>query len=141
MNFLKTLVCGFIKKHIINKNMLLKDDNMDEKILNPDYIEQLSDETFLRTIIVRTATFEDKRNLLKIYEIPIPEVNPEYWSPVEVMRIVDRLKEISKDIDWDETVLGGHTSEAISFMALLEVIAGKRNLNKLAYLVFNEMYI
>ena len=56
-------------------------------------------------------------------------------------KIVDRLKEISKDIDWDETVLGGHTSEAISFMALLEIIAGKRNLNKLAYLVFNEMYI
>lgn len=114
---------------------------MDEKILNSDYVEPLLDETFLRTIIVRTATFEDKRNLLKAYEIPIPEVNPEYWSLVEVMRIVDRLKEISKDIDWNETVLGGHTSEAISFMALLEVIAGKRNLNKLAYLVFNEMYI
>lgn len=114
---------------------------MDEKILNSDYVKPLLDETFLRTIIVRTAIFEDKRNLLKAYEIPIPEVNPEYWSPVEVMRIVDRLKEISKDIDWNETVLGGHTSEAISFMALLEVIAGKRNLNKLAYLVFNEMYI
>lgn len=114
---------------------------MDEKILNPDYVEPLLDETFLRAIIVRTATFEDKRNLLKAYEILIPEVNPEYWSPVEVMRIVNRLKEISKDIDWDKTVLGGHTSEAINFMALLEVISGKRNLNKLAYLVFNEMYI
>lgn len=123
------------------KNEVLKGGVMGEKILNNDYVEPLLDETFLRTIIVRTATFEDKRNLLKAYEIPIPEVNPEYWSPVEVMRIVDRLKEISKDIDWDETVLGGHTSEAISFMALLEIIAGKRNLNKLAYLVFNEMYI
>ena len=79
--------------------------------------------------------------MLQAYEVPIPEVNPEYWNPVEVLRIVDRLKEISKDIDWDETILGGHTSEAISFMVLLETIAGKRNLNKLAYLVFNEMYI
>ena len=111
------------------------------KILNEDYTKTLLDETFLRTVIVRTATFEDKRNLLEAYKIPIPDINPEYWNPVKVMRIVDRLKEISKDINWDETVLGGHTSEAINFMVLLEVIAGKRNLNKLAYLVFNEMYI
>ena len=110
---------------------------MDEKILNEDYIEPLLDETFLRTIIVRTAIFKDKRKLLKAYKIPIPKVNPEYWDPIEVMKIVDRLKEISKDIDWDEeTVLDGHI-----FMTLLEAIAGKRNLNKLAYLVFNEMYI
>lgn len=113
---------------------------MDEKILNSDYIELLLNETFLKTIIIRTATFED-RKLLEAYEIPIPEINPEYWNPVEVLRIVDRLKEISKDINWDETILGGHTSEAIGFMVLLETIAGKRNLNKLAYLVFHEMYI
>ena len=114
---------------------------MDERILNEDYIKPLLDETFLRTIIVRTASPENNIDLLRAYEIPIPEVNPEYWSPVDVMRIVDRLKEISKGIDWNETVLGGHTSEAISFMALLEAIAGKRKLNELAYLVFNEMYI
>lgn len=113
---------------------------MDEKILNSDYVELLLNETFLKTIIIRTATFED-RKLFEAYQIPIPEVNPEYWSPVEVMRIVNKLKEISKDINWDEAILGGHTSEAISFMVLLETIAGKRNLNKLAYLVFNEMYI
>lgn len=114
---------------------------MEEHILNEEYAEILCDELFLRTIIVRTASPENDINLLRAYEIPIPEVNPEYWSPVEVMNIVDRLKEVSKDIDWNETVLGGHTSEAISFMTLLEAIAGKRNLNKLAYLVFNEMYI
>lgn len=34
----------------------------------------------------------------------------------------------------------GYTSEAISFMSLIEAIAGKRNFCKLAYLVFNEMY-
>lgn len=126
---------------ILNKNEVLNGGIMDEKILNEDYIEPLLDEMFVRTIIVRTATFEDKRNLFKAYEIPIPEVNPEYWDPIEVMKIVYRLKEISKDIDWNETVLGGHTSEAIGFMALLKEIAGKRNAYKLAYLVFNEMYI
>lgn len=114
---------------------------MEERILNKEYAEILCDELFLRTIIVRTASPENNINLLRAYEIPIPEVNLEYWSPVEVMRIVDRLKEISKDIDWNEAVLGGHTSEAISFMALLEAIAGKRKVNELAYLVFNEMYI
>lgn len=114
---------------------------VNEKILNEDYIEPLLDETFLRTIIVRTATFKDKRKLLKAYKIPIPKVNPEYWDPIEVIKIVDRLKEISKDIGWDEAVLDGHTNEGINFMTLLEAIAGKRNLNKLAYLVFNEMYI
>ena len=114
---------------------------MEEHILNEEYAEILCDELFLRTIIVRTASPENNINLLRAYEIPIPEINVEYWSPIEVMNIVDRLKEISEDIDWSETVLGGHTSEAISFMTLLEAIAGKRNLNKLAYLVFNEMYI
>lgn len=114
---------------------------MPGKIFNFDYIEVLLDETFLKTIIMRTATFEDKRNLFKAYGIPIPELNPPEWSPVEVMRIVDRLKEIAKDINWDEAILSGRTSEAVSFMALLEIIAGKRNLNKLAYLVFNEIYI
>jgi len=114
---------------------------MEERILNKEYAEILCDELFLRTVIVRTASPENNINLLRAYEIPIPEVNPEYWSPVEVMNIVDRLKEVSKDIDWNETALGGHTSEAISFMALLEAIAGKRNLNNLAYLVFNQMYI
>lgn len=107
---------------------------MDEKILNNDYIEALSE-------AVRTSTLENNINLLRAYNIPIPGGNPKYWSPAEVMKIINRLKEISKDIDWSETAFGGHTSEAISFMALLEVIAGKRNLNKLAYLVFNEMYI
>ena len=110
---------------------------MSEKILNSNYVEILLDETFLKTVIVRAVTLEEERNLLKAYEIPIPE----YWSPIEVLRIVNRLKEISKDINWDEAILGGHTSEAISFMVLLETIAGKRNLNKLAYLVFNEIYI
>ena len=30
-----------------------------EKILNPDYVALLLDETFLRTIIVRAAALED----------------------------------------------------------------------------------
>lgn len=114
---------------------------MNEKVLNQDYAKILSDEAFLKTIIIRTANPENNTNLLRAYEIPIPEVNPEYWSPVEVMNIVYKLKEISQYVDWHGTIINGHTSESISFFALLEAIAGKRKLNELAYLVFNEMYI
>lgn len=114
---------------------------MGMQTLNEEYMKILLDETFLKTIIIRTASPENNINLLRAYEIPIPEVNPEYWSPVEVMNIVFKLKEISKYVDWHGTILRGNTSETISFFALLEAIAGKRKLNELAYLVFNEMYI
>ena len=52
-------------KNITHKNEVLRGEVMDEKILNNDYVEPLLDETFLRTIIVRTATFEDKEICLK----------------------------------------------------------------------------
>ena len=114
---------------------------MDERVLNQEYIKILFDETFIKTISFRTASPENNINLLRAYEIPIPKIEPSHWAFADVIKIVDRLKKISKNIDWNETILDGHTSEAISFMALLEAIAGKRRLNELAYLVFNEMYI
>ncbi len=114
---------------------------MEERVLNEEYIKILFDETFIKTVSFRTANPENNINLFKAYEIPIPKIEPTQWAFADVVKIVDRLKEISKDIDWNRSILYGHTSEAISFMALLEAIAGKRKLNELAYLVFNEMYI
>lgn len=113
-----------------------------ECVVNEEYTKILCDEIFLKTITVRTSTPENNIDLLRAYNIPIPKSNiAGYYSPSEVLKIVDRLKNIAKDIDWNDAVFGNYTSEVISFMALLEVIAGKRNLNKLAYLVFHEMYI
>lgn len=113
-----------------------------ECVVNEEYTKILFDEIFLKMITVRTSSPENNINLLRAYDIPIPKANiAGYYSPSEVLKIVDRLKNIAKDIDWNGAVFGDYTSEAISFMALLEVIAGKRNLNKLAYLVFYKMYI
>ena len=114
---------------------------MYDQILDEEYIKILFDKTLIKTISFRTMHPENNINLLKAYEIPIPKICYSDWAFADVIQIINRLKEISKDIDWNETVLGGHTSEAISFMTLLEAIAGKRKLNELAYLVFNEMYI
>ena len=115
---------------------------MEEYIINEDYMKILFDDDFLRTIIIRISNPEHNTNLFRAYDIPM--TNLDFYldnRQKEVMNVVNRLKDIEKDIDWNETILDGHTSEAISFMALLEAIAGKRNLNKLAYLVFYEMYI
>lgn len=78
---------------------------------------------------VAATAFKDKRNLLKEYQILIPKEKPEYWSQEE---IVFRLKEISKNIT--------SANEMNKFMILLEIIAGKRNLNKLYCLICNEIY-
>ena len=75
-------------------------------------------------------TFENKRNLLKEYQIPIPKEKQEYWSQEETMNIVFRLKEISKNIT--------SANDMNTIMILLEIIAGKRNLNKLYYLIYVE---
>ena len=115
---------------------------MEEYIVNEDYMKILFDDNFLRTIIIRISNPENNTNLFRAYDIPM--TNLDFYldnRQKEVMNVVNRLKDIAKDIDWNETIFGGHTSEAISFMALLKAIAGKRNLNKLAYLVFYEMYI
>lgn len=118
---------------------------MDEYILDEKYVEILMDDIFLKTIIIRTreGSIGDYRiDLIRQYEIPIPEIHPDYlYSPFEVLKVVYKLKDIEKNIDWKVDALGNHSADAICFMALLEAISGKRNFNKLAYLVFNEMYI
>ena len=116
---------------------------MEEHVLDEKYVEILLDDIFLKIIIVRTSSPENNTNLLRAYEIPIPKIysEPPFYRASEVLKIVYKLKDIEKDIDWNEAILGGYTSEAINFMTLLKAIAGKRNFHKLAYLVFNEMYI
>ena len=118
---------------------------MDKRVLNEEYINILLDETFIRTVVVRTMdgkTGNHRIDLIRAYEIPVPKINPGYlWNPSEVLKIVGKLKDIERDVNWNKTTFDGYTSEAISFMSLLEAIAGKRNFYKLAYLVFHEMYI
>lgn len=118
---------------------------MDERVLNEEYINILLDGTFVKTVIVRTVdgmAGNHRIDLIRAYKIPVPEINPDYpWSPSEVLKIVCKLKNIERNVNWNKTMFDGYTSEAISFMSLLEAVAGKRNLCKLAYLVFNEMYI
>lgn len=118
---------------------------MEEYVLNEEYVKILLDKTFLRTIIIRIreGSIGDYRiDLIRQYEIPIPEIDLDFlYNPSEVLNVVYRLKDIEKDIDWKVDALGNHNIDAIRFMALLEAISGKRNFNKLAYLVFNEMYI
>lgn len=114
-------------------------------MINEEYIEILFDKAFIKTIIMRAidGSIGDYRiDKIRIYEIPIPEINlGNPWNPLEVLKIINKLKDIKKDINWEVDTLGYHDIEAIRFMALLESIAGKRNFNKLAYLVFNEMCI
>lgn len=118
---------------------------MDERVLNEEYINILLDETFIRTVIVRTmdeTTGNHRTDLIRAYKIPVPEINLDYlWNLSEVLKIVYKLKDIERNVNWNKTMFDGYTSEAISFMSLIEAIAGKRNFCKLAYLVFNEMYI
>ena len=118
---------------------------MDEYVLNEKYVEILLDDTFLRTIIIRAreGSIDNYHiDLIRQYEIPIPEIDPDVlYNPCEVLKIVYRLKDIKKDINWERDALGNLNIEAIRFLALLESISGKRNFNKLYCLVFNEMYI
>lgn len=101
-------------------------------IIDKRYTDILFNDSFRKIIIIRTASPESNINLLQIYNIPIPKIND--YSMLEVLKIVNRLKDIAKNIDWN-------TSEALEFMVLLETIAGKRNANNLAYLVFNECIV
>lgn len=114
-------------------------------MINEEYIEILFDKAFIKTIIMRAidGSIGDYRiDKIRMYEIPIPEINLDcLWNPLEVLKIVDKLKDIEKDINWEVDASGNHNIEAIEFMVLLESLSGKRNFNKLAYLVFNEICI
>lgn len=109
---------------------------MDERILNEEYINILLDEIFVRTVIIRTMdgmAGNHRTNLIRAYKIPVPEINLDYlWNLSEVLKIVYKLKDIERNMNWNKIMFNGYTSEAI---------AGKRNFCKLVYLVFNEMYI
>ena len=120
-----------------------------ERTIDPTYEEILADDTFVKTIVARVClghgTYDSKLLLsqLEQYKIPIPKFTSDtLYDPIKVLVIVDRLKDIAKDIDFEEIdTYGFHNAEAFNFFVLLEAIAGIRNSNRLAYLIFNEMFI
>lgn len=96
-----------------------------------------SNEELQKAILYRVAYPENNINLLRAYEIPIPQGEPKDWNAADVTKIIKRLREIMDSIDWNNAILNGYTSEAISYVALLEVIAGKRYMWDLANIVLN----
>lgn len=110
---------------------------MDEYVLNEKYVEILSDDTFLRTIIVRTreGSIGDYRiDLIRQYEIPIPEIDPDgLYNPCDVLKIVYKLKDIEKDINWETYALGNHNNiDAISLWHCLNLFLVKEILTNYA---------
>lgn len=103
------------------------------------YHEILSDSLFLKTVTLR-ARDECNKSLMMLYNIPIPDVDIDWeghWRPNEVLKMIDRLKQIANDIDFTSDNRGNHNEEAIRFFVLMEMIAGIRNVGKLSYLIFN----
>lgn len=104
-----------------------------------NYHEILSDGLFLRTVTSR-ARDECNKSLMILYGIPIPDVDIDWegnWRPNEVLKMVNRLRQIANDIDFTADNRGNHNEEAIRFFVLIQMIAGIRNAAKLSYLIFN----
>lgn len=121
--------------------------DFDEYVLDEKYIGILFDESFVKTIIMRNNpefnTYDYNRQMMNKYNIPILEINSESdcpWDYHQVLRLVDSLKNIEKDINYYEENSEKYTAEAIGFFALIEALSGKRNFTKLCYLVFNDMW-
>lgn len=116
-------------------------DNIEElnHLREQYYNEILSNESFLKTVTLR-ARDECNKSLMILYNIPIPDIDiglNRHWQPNEVLKIANRLKQIANDIDFTADNRGDHNEEAIRFFVLMEMIAGKRNVGKLSYLIFN----
>lgn len=95
-------------------------------------------EELQKAILHRVTYPENNINLLRAYEIPIPQGEPKDWSAADVTKIIERLREIRNSIDWDRAIFNGYTSEAVSYAALLEAIAGKRYAWDLDNMVLNS---
>lgn len=110
-----------------------------DSIEEQNYHKILSDGSFLRTVTAR-ARDECNKSLMILYGIPIPDVDIDFegnWQPNEVLKMVNRLRQIANDIDFAADNRGNHNEEAIRFFMLMEMIAGVRNVGKLSYLIFN----
>ena len=110
-----------------------------DSIEEQNYHKILSDGSFLRMITSR-ARDECNKSLMILYGIPIPDIDINWegnWQPNEVLKMVNRLRQIANDIDFTADNCGNYNEEAIRFFVLLEMIAGKRNVGKLSYLIFN----
>lgn len=96
-----------------------------------------SNEELQKVILYRVTYPENNTNLLRAYRIPIPQDDPKDWTAADVTKIIKRLREITNNIDWYNAIFNGRTSEAISYITLLEAIAGKRYMWDLANIVLN----
>lgn len=99
----------------------------------------MSDNNFIKTIYYRCCENNPQYKLLKENLIPVPKLqNDEHniFDKDEVLKVVIRLKEIEKDIDWRRDDNGDYNWKAIEFLMLIEVIAGKRYSSQLSYLIW-----
>ena len=94
-------------------------------------------EELQKAILYRVTYPENNINLLRAYEIPIPQDRTKDWDAAYVTKIIRRLREIRNSIDWYNAIFNGHTSEAIGYTALLEAVAGKRYAWDLDTMVYN----
>ena len=94
-------------------------------------------EELQKAILYRVTYPENNINLLRAYEIPIPQGEPKDWSAADVTKIIKRLREIRNSIDWYDAIFNGHTSKSIGYTALLEAIAGKLYMWDLDNIVLN----
>ena len=95
-------------------------------------------EDLQKAILYRVTYPENNINLLRAYEIPIPQGEPKDWSAADVTKIIKRLRKIRNSIDQYDVTFNGHTSEAISYVTLLEAIAGKLYMWDLDNIVLNS---
>lgn len=74
--------------------------------------------------------------------IPVPKLQDykyeiyDIFDKDKVLKVVSRLKEIEKDIDWRRGNNGNYNKKAIKFLMLIEAIAGKRYSSQLSYLIW-----
>lgn len=99
----------------------------------------LADDIFIKTIYGRCSEENPQYEFIKVYNIPIPKLKNDgenIFDSNEVLNVVNRLKEIENKIDWKRDNNENYNIQAIRFLSLIEVIAGKRYSSKLSYLIW-----
>lgn len=99
----------------------------------------LADDIFIKTIYGRCSEENPQYEIIKEYNIPIPKFKNDcenIFDSNEVLNVVNRLKEIESKIDWKRDNNENYNIQAIRFLSLIEVIAGKRYFSKLSYLIW-----
>lgn len=99
----------------------------------------LSDDNFIKTIYGRCNEENPQYEIIKENNIPIPELKNDcenIYDYNQVLNVVNRLKEIESEIDWRRDNNENYNIQAIRFLSLIEVIAGKRYSSNLSYLIW-----